>query len=197
MKTQTETKGASRDLRGLSPEKLLGFYRVMVTARRIDDREIKMKAQNKIFFQISGAGHEAVQVALAEYLMPAYDWFYLYYRDRALALCLGQTPLDHFLQAVGAEDDPASGGRGMPAHFGDVRYNIPSVSSPTGSQFLAAVGSAEAGYRMSLLPEMRNVVGKFAEDEIILVTAGDGATSEGEFWESLNTACTLRLPSSI
>ena len=194
MKTQTETKGASRDLRGLSPEKLLGFYRVMVTARRIDDREIKMKAQNKIFFQISGAGHEAVQVALAEYLMPAYDWFYLYYRDRALALCLGQTPLDHFLQAVGAEDDPASGGRGMPAHFGDVRYNIPSVSSPTGSQFLAAVGSAEAGYRMSLLPEMRNVVGKFAEDEIILVTAGDGATSEGEFWESLNTACTLRLP---
>ena len=193
MTTETRTLDAETDLRGLSQERLLELYRVMVTARRIDDREIGLKRQNKIFFQISGAGHEAIQVALAQHLIPAHDWFYLYYRDRALALSLGQTPLDHFLQAVGAADDPASGGRGMPAHFGDLRLNIPSASSPTGSQFLPAVGSAEAGYRMSLVPEMQRRVGT-ATDEIVLVAAGEGATSEGEFWESLNTACNLRLP---
>lgn len=186
--------GTGRDLHGLSAERLLDLYRIMVTARRIDDREMSLKRQNRIFFQISGAGHEAVQVAISAHLRAAHDWFYFYYRDRALALALGQTPLDHFLQAVGAAADPSSGGRQMPAHYGDKRYNIVSTSSPTGTQFLQAVGSAEAWYRGTLLPELGERVTGFREDEVVLVTTGDGTTSEGEFWEALNTACNLKLP---
>lgn len=183
-----------RDLHGLSAERLLDLYRTMVTARRIDDREINLKRQNRIFFQISGAGHEAVQVAIAAHLRSAHDWFYFYYRDRALALALGQTPLDHLLQAVGAAADPASGGRQMPAHFGDRRFNIVSTSSPTGTQFLQAVGSAEAAFRATLDPGIRSRVRGFQEDEVVLCTAGEGTTSEGEFWEAMNTACNLKLP---
>jgi len=186
----TAKAGASK----LDGEQLLAFYRTMVTARRVDDREIGMKRQGKIFFQISGAGHEAIQVALASHLEAGKDWFYFYYRDRAFALALGQTPLDHLLQAVGAEADPNSGGRQMPAHFGDTRYNIVSTSSPTGSQFLQAVGSAEAGHRATLLPELQEHVTNFSEDEVVVVCTGDGTTSQGDFWESLNTACNLKLP---
>ncbi len=192
--TPTSGAGAGRDLHGLSAERLLDLYRTMVTARRIDDREILLKRQNKIFFQISGAGHEAVQVALSAHLRSAHDWFYVYYRDRALTLALGQTPLDHLLQAVAAADDPSSGGRQMPAHFGDVRYNIVSTSSPTGTQFLQAVGTAEAWYRGSRSQELREQVTGWKEDEVVLCTTGDGTTSEGEFWEALNTACNLKLP---
>ncbi|HSG09004.1 MAG TPA: dehydrogenase E1 component subunit alpha/beta [Longimicrobiales bacterium] len=184
----------TRDLAGLSSEQLLRFYRTMVTSRRIDDREMSLKRQNKIFFQISSAGHEAIGVAVAEHCLPAHDWFFLYYRDRSLALSLGQTPLDHFLQAVGAEADPASGGRQMPAHFGDVRYNIANTSSPTGTQFLQAVGAAETGLRVQQSPALREVIERFEDDEVVVVTTGDGTTSEGEFWESLNSACNLKLP---
>ena len=166
----------------------------MVTSRAMDEREITLKRQNKTFFQISSAGHEAIGVAVAAHLKPAHDWFYLYYRDRALSLALGQTPLEHFLQAVAAEADRASGGRQMPCHFADPQMNITSMSSPTGTQFLQAVGCAEAGYRAARLPELEERIGRHQEDEVVLVSAGDGATSEGEFWESLNTACTLRLP---
>ena len=191
--TESEITGA-RDLAGLSPEQLLRFYRTMVTSRRIDDREISLKRQNKIFFQISGAGHEAIGVALAEHCVPAHDWFFFYYRDRAFTLALGQTPLDHLLQAVGAEADPASGGRQMPAHYGDVRFNIANTSSPTGTQFLQAVGAAEVGIRIRQNPELEALIPRFQDDEIVVVTTGDGTTSEGEFWESLNTACNLQLP---
>jgi 2-oxoisovalerate dehydrogenase E1 component len=184
----------TEDLAGLTPEQLLRMYRSMVVSRRIDDREQSLKRQNKIFFQISGAGHEAVGAAVAEHCIAAHDWFYFYYRDRAFTLALGQTPLDHFLQAVAAEDDPSSGGRQMPAHYGDVRYNIVSVSSPTGTQFLQAVGAAEAGLRITQNPELRERVERFEDDEIVVVTTGEGTTSEGEFWESLNTACNLKLP---
>lgn len=194
MATSEQEITATRELGGLSPEQLLRFYRTMVTSRRIDDREISLKRQNKIFFQISGAGHEAIGVAMAEHCIPAHDWFFFYYRDRAFTLALGQTPLDHLLQAVGAEADPASGGRQMPAHFGDVRYNIANTSSPTGTQFLQAVGAAEAGLRMTRSAELRSLIDRFEDDEIVVVTTGDGTTSEGEFWESLNTACNLNLP---
>ncbi len=194
MATTEQEITARRDTSALSPERLLGFYRTMVTARRVDDREISLKRQNKIFFQISGAGHEAIQVALASHTRGGYDWFYYYYRDRAFALAVGQTPLDHLLQAVGAEADPSSGGRQMPSHYGDVRYNIASTSSPTGTQFLQAVGTAEAGHRAALLPTLRRHVTGFEADEVVVVTSGDGTTSEGEFWEALSTASNLKLP---
>jgi 2-oxoisovalerate dehydrogenase E1 component len=184
----------ARDLAGLTHEQILRCYRTMVVSRAVDDREIGLKRQNKIFFQISGAGHEAIGVAIAEHCKPAHDWFFLYYRDRALALALGQTPLDHLLQAVGAEADPASGGRQMPAHFGDVRLNIANTSSPTGTQFLQAVGAAEVSTKVPSVAGLRELIERFEEDEIVVVCAGDGTTSEGEFWESLNTACNLRLP---
>jgi len=190
----TETQNDTRDLAGLSAEQILRFYRTMVTSRFVDDREIALKRQNKIFFQISGAGHEAIGAAVAEHTRPGRDWFYFYYRDRAFALSLGQTALDHLLQAVAAEDDPSSGGRQMPAHYGDPRYNIVSTSSPTGTQFIQSVGSAEAGLRALRVPELREHVATFSEDEIVVCTTGDGTTSEGEFWEALNTACNLKLP---
>ena len=176
------------------PRTLLAWYRTMVTARAIDDREGQLYRQGKVFFQIAGAGHEAILVALAHGLRPGSDWFYLYYRDRALALALGVTPVEQLLQGMGAEADPASGGRQMPAHFADTRYNIVSPSSPTGTQFLHAAGTAEAGLRATVAPELRHHVTSFAEDEIVVCTAGDGTTSEGEFWEALNTACNLKLP---
>jgi len=190
----TAENESATDLAGLSPEQLLRFYRTMVTSRRVDDREISLKRQNKIFFQISSAGHEAIGVAVAEHCKSAHDWFFLYYRDRAMTLALGQTPLDHLLQAVGAEADPASGGRQMPAHYGDVRYNIANTSSPTGTQFLHAVGAAEAGAKIAGVDGVRELIDRFEDDEVVIVTTGDGTTSAGEFWESLNSACNLNLP---
>ena len=194
MATQEHDLGAGIESDLPGPATLLAWYRTMVTARRLDDREGQLYRQGKVFFQIAGAGHEAIQVALAHRLRPGSDWFYLYYRDRALALALGVTPLEQLLQGMGAEADPASGGRQMPAHFADTRYNIVSASSPTGTQFLHAVGTAEAGLRATVAPELQKHVTSFAEDEIVVCTAGDGTTSEGEFWESLNTACNLKLP---
>ena len=190
-KEQEITEG--QDLEGPSSDWLLEAYRTMVTSRRVDDREITLKRQNKTFFQISCAGHEAVQVAMAGHLRPGYDWFHPYYRDRALVLALGQTPLDHLLGAIGASDDPNSAGRQMPSHFSDPGLHIVTMSSPVGTQFLQAVGAAEVGYRVSLVPELQSRI-ECEEDEVVLVCSGEGATSEGEFWEALNTACNLKLP---
>jgi 2-oxoisovalerate dehydrogenase E1 component len=180
--------------RGLDRETLLRFYRIMFAARRTDDQEILLKRQNKIFFQISGAGHEAIQVAMAAHCRPGSDWFYFYYRDRAFSMALGVTPYEQLLQAVAAESDPASGGRQMPAHWGHRQYNIVSTSSPTGSQFLQSVGCAEVAYRASLVEEMRKAIAEFAEDEVVICTTGDGTTSQGEFYEALMTATNLKLP---
>jgi 2-oxoisovalerate dehydrogenase E1 component len=193
MATKTEIQ-AKRQLEALSGEQLLRMYRTMVVSRRIDDREILLKRQNRIYFQLSTAGHEAVQVAVAEHLKPGHDWFFLYYRDRALAMSLGITPLDQFLQACAAADDPSSGGRQMPAHFSNKALHIPSVSSPTGTQYNQGVGAAEAAYRAGLVPAMKEKLEAIADDEIVLISSGEGQTSEGEFWEALNTACMHKLP---
>ena len=175
--------------KGLNAQKLIEAYKSMLCSRRIDDREVQMKRQNKIFFQISGAGHEAVLVAAGMLLKPGYDWFFPYYRDRALCLQLGMTPLEMFLSAVGAADDPNSGGRQMPSHWGHEKLHIVSSSSPTGTQFLQAVGAAEA----AVYKHQRDIPGAHG-DEVIYVSSGEGTTSEGEFFEALNSACTLKAP---
>ncbi len=181
---------------GLTREELLAAFRNMLTSRRIDDKEILLKRQNRIFFQISGAGHEALQTAIAAHMKKGVDWLFPYYRDRAICLGLGVTPREMFLQAVGAAADPASAGRQMPSHWGSARLNVFTTSSPTGSECLPGIGAAEAG-RYLLRPEaaaIRDRASKASADEVVVVTIGDGATSEGEFWEALNSACGLRLP---
>ena len=185
---------ARRDHEGLTKNDLLSAYRLMLLSRRVDDKEIQLKNQSKAYFQISGAGHEAILVAAGKQLKPGYDWFFPYYRDRALCLTLGMTPREMFLASVGSKDDPANSGRQMPSHWGHRALNIPSQSSCTGTQCLHAVGSADARRiyeRVDRIPDRDN---QFHADEITYVSIGDGATSEGEFWESLTTACVRKLP---
>jgi len=187
---------------GLSREDLLRIYRTMYLSRRIDDREIQLKRQNKTFFQISGAGHEGVQAAAALSLRPGHDWIYPYYRDRALCLALGVTPRDMFLQAVGAKDDPNSGGRQMPSHWGIPRLNVLPRSSATGMQYTQAVGVAEASLYFQHFPHALEQAqsaplgdhARHQPDEIVYVSGGDGSTSEGEFFEALNAACLRKVP---
>jgi 2-oxoisovalerate dehydrogenase E1 component len=198
-----EANKAGKAYEGLSQQQLIEAYRLMYTSRRIDDREILLKRQQKIFFQISGAGHEAVTVAAGMAMKSGYDWFFPYYRDRGLCLALGATPYEMLLQAVGAADDPSSGGRQMPSHWGYKRLNVVTQSSCTGTQILHAVGCAEATRYLMLRPNAGQKSGgdyrefkdvQFHGDEVTYVSLGDGTTSEGEFWEALNSASNLRLP---
>ena len=179
---------------GLTRDDLLTAYRTMLLSRKVDDKEIQLKQQSQAYFQVSGAGHEAVLVAAGSHLRGGYDWFFPYYRDRALCLAIGVTPLDMFLASVGSKDDPSSGGRQMPSHWSSTRLNIPSGSSATGTQCLHAVGCAEAGVIYQRLTQSPERESHFHDDEVTYVSLGEGATSEGEFWESLNTSCTNQLP---
>ena len=192
---------------GISREQLVEMYRLMFLSRRVDDREIMLKRQQKIYFQISAAGHEALQVGAALAMRPGYDWFFPYYRDRALVLALGVTPTEMLLQAVGAATDPASGGRQMPTHWSSKPHHIVSTSSSTTTQLLHAVGCAEAGRYFSRHPETAvkpdaSVAAdyrayhdvEFHGDEVVFTSLGEGSTSQGEFWEALNTASNQKLP---
>src|SRR6516165_12018175 len=208
MAVQTRVKAAKSEAPknekygGLSRDTLIRLYRTMYLSRKLDDREIQLKRQNKIFFQISSAGHEAVTAVMGLLLRPCTDWVYPYYRDRALCLMLGVTPLETLLQAVGAKDDPSSGGRQMPSHWGHNKWNVVTKSSCTGTQYVQAVGAAEATlyyehHPKALSQAKKAPLGEFVNhepEEIVYVSSGDGATSEGEFWESLNVACAKRLP---
>jgi 2-oxoisovalerate dehydrogenase E1 component len=190
MATATQLPGVT----ALPKELLLSAYRTAYLSRKLDDKEIQLKRQNRTFFQISGAGHEALNVACALHFKPGYDWFFPYYRDRALCLTLGMTPLDMLLQAVGAKDDPQSGGRQMPSHWTSPSLHIVSGSSPTGTQVLHAVGAAEASLYYAGVREAAELASSFHSDEVVYVSVGDGATSEGEFWEALNGAALIKAP---
>jgi 2-oxoisovalerate dehydrogenase E1 component len=188
----TQTLDQTAAYRGIPHAELIEDYRLACISRALDDREMALQKQSKVFFQISGAGHEALLLALARHLRPGYDWFFPYYRDRSLMLGLGVTPKDILLQAVGSAEDPASAGRQMPCHWGYADKNVVTQSSPTGTQCLPAVGCAEAARYISRRPQLPGC--EAHGDEVTYVSLGEGATSEGEFWESLNTACVLHLP---
>ncbi len=178
----------------LSRELLVGAYRMMYLSRQVDDKEIQLKRQNRAYFQINGVGHEAIGVAVGLHMRPGVDWFYPYYRDRAFALQVGQTPLEMLLQAVGAKNDPCSGGRQMPSHWCSKALHIVVQSSPTGTQVLQAVGAADASVYFSVVQEAAQLASGFDAEELVYVSLGDGATSEGEFWEALNWTCLRKLP---
>src|SRR5436190_20308517 len=192
--TQSAGASAEASFGGFSRDALLDVYRVMLRSRKLDDKEIQLRKNNDCFFQISGAGHEAIQIAAALALRPGYDWFHPYYRDRAFSLQLGVTPLAMLLASVGAADDPSNGGRQMPSHWGSTALNIVSGSSATATQVLHAVGASEASLLYERITSIPGRETRFHADDVVFTSLGEGSTSEGEFWEALSVSCTRQLP---
>ena len=176
----------------LGKKDIEGMLYNIFLSRSLDDAEIKMKKQSKAYFQISGAGHEGILTAASMVLKPKHDYFICYYRDRALCTGLGVTAYEMLCQANGNTGDTASHGRQMPAHWGNVALNIINKSSCTGTQFLQAVGVAEAGKKLENFDLKDGPA--FHKDEVVYVSCGDGTTSQGEFWEGVTTACVNKLP---
>jgi 2-oxoisovalerate dehydrogenase E1 component len=176
----------------LEKETVQKILRNIFLSRKIDDTEILMRKQSQAFFQISGAGHEGILTAIGIVLKPRHDYFLCYYRDRALCTALGVTPYEMLCQANGNSGDTASHGRQMPAHWGNLKLNIVSKSSCTGTQFLQACGLAEGGKYLNSVALKDSPI--YNSDEIVYVSCGDGTTSQGEFWESITTASVNKLP---
>lgn len=174
-------KPASKSKPSLSREDLVKAYRTMLLARRVDEKHLTLLKQGKSFFHIGGSGHEAAQVAAASCLRPGYDWANCYYRDVGFALAFGYTPEEVFLSALHRAEDPSSGARQMPGHWGKFELRMITQSSPTGTQYLQATGLALAAKKEGI-------------DEVVYVSSGEGATSEGEFFEAVNWAAREALP---
>ncbi len=174
-------KGKPHEVLGLNKEFIMKALRLMMTARRSDEKHLMLVKQGKSFFHIGGSGHEAVQTAIALSLQPGKDWGWTYYRDNAFSYSMGMTSKEYFLLAFAKAECPSSGGRQMPGHYGSPRLNLPTQSSPTGTQFLNAVGTALASKKDGL-------------DEITYVSSGEGTTSQGEFYEAVNWASREKLP---
>lgn len=166
---------------GLSKDDLFGILKNMLYARKSDDKHLTLVKQGKSFFHIGGSGHEAAQVAVAMAMQSRKDWGWTYYRDSAFSYTMGMTPNEYFLLAFAKAECPSSGGRQMPGHFGNPALNLPTSSSPTGTQFLNAVGTAMASR-------------KSGTDEVTYVASGEGTTSQGEFYEAVNWASREKLP---
>lgn len=165
----------------LPKEDLISVYRLMYLSRQIDNKAMNLLKQGKTFFHIAGAGHEAIQAAISHFINPTHDWIYPYYRDLTLILGAGVTPYEFFLQCLAKADDPAAGARQLPCHWGSPRINLPSQSSPTGTQFLQAVGTALAMVKKNI-------------NAVTYVSSGEGTTSQGEFHEAVNWASREKLP---
>lgn len=176
---------------GLEKNDLINSYRLMQTSRALDRKMLILLKQGKSFFHIGCMGHEAIQAAGALVLQKKHDWLFPYYRDQTFCLGMGQTPLDCFLAFLARGSDPNSGGRQMPQHYGDKRYNIPTSSSSTGTQFLQAVGNAFASMREF---KAANINAKKTAYEVSVVCSGDGTTSQGEFHEALSWATREKAP---
>ena len=185
--------GGEHPLQAFAAEELVEDFRLACISRALDDREIALQKQSRVFFQISGAGHEVLLTRPRALAAPVYDWFFPYYRDRALSWPSASPPTRCCSRRWDRSEDPASGGRQMPCHWGDAGCNIVTQSSPTGSQCLPAVGCAEAGRFIAPRAGLRGCERPSATRSPTSRSAR-GPTSEGEFWESLNTACRLHLP---
>lgn len=168
-------------LYGLTKKELLSFYRNMALSRQLDEKQLILLKQGRGFFHIGASGHEAAQVAAASCFQSGKDYAYPYYRDQAFCIQFGMTSREILLCFLARKDDPNSGGRQMPQHYGHRDLNIVSQSSPTGSQYLQAVGSAFACRRSG-------------NKQIVYVSSGEGTTSQGDFHEALNWASREKAP---